>query len=80
MYQQQHRSYNQFSRELEEDPSKYDPADSSMGSEVSGAQCSAQVRAATAQVQRRKWPLGRSSFGIDYIGYTSTLYADLSVL
>jgi hypothetical protein len=39
-----------------------------VGSGVGGAQCSAQVRAATAQVQRRKWTLGRSSFGIDYIG------------
>jgi hypothetical protein len=33
-----------------------------------GAQGSAQVRAATAQVQRRKWTLERSRFGADYIG------------
>jgi hypothetical protein len=32
------------------------------------AQYSAQVRAATAQVQRRKWILERSSFGVDYSG------------
>jgi hypothetical protein len=32
------------------------------------ARGSAQVRAATAQVQRRKWALERSRFGADYIG------------
>jgi len=36
-------------------------------------QGSAQVRAATAQVQRRKWTLERSSFGADYIGYSGEL-------
>jgi len=33
------------------------------------AQGSAQVRAATAPVQRRKWTLERSRFGADYSGY-----------
>jgi hypothetical protein len=37
----------------------------------SGAQGSAHVRAATAQIQRRKWTLERSRFDVDYNGNLS---------
>jgi hypothetical protein len=46
---------------------EHDPADLSACSGLR-VQGSAQVRAATAQVQRRKWTWERSSFGADYMG------------